>query len=223
VQQVSQFMHIPSHLHLHPVTSFHSGILVISRAYGYLLNPCGSYFKPFKDVGFCYGRGGGIALLWRSSYNCSIVNFSQNHINVQVTDQVNGNWRLTGFYGFPNGATEKKGRTDRAHWLINGFRSAVTDAGLIDVHMEGHPLTWFKSLGTIQAVKERLDRALTNDGWFQLFPNAILENLPALVSDHYPILLIREPGNNNMRMLGQLIMTFMILFMIIGIPMANKL
>ncbi|PNX88376.1 endonuclease/exonuclease/phosphatase family protein, partial [Trifolium pratense] len=177
----------------HPVTSFHSGILVISRAYGYLLNPCGSYFKPFKDVGFCYGRGGGIALLWRSSYNCSIVNFSQNHINVQVTDQVNGNWRLTGFYGFPNGATEKKGRTDRAHWLINGFRSAVTDAGLIDVHMEGHPLTWFKSLGTIQAVKERLDRALTNDGWFQLFPNAILENLPALVSDHYPILLIREP------------------------------
>ncbi|CAJ2679442.1 unnamed protein product [Trifolium pratense] len=124
------------------------------------------------------GRGGGgIALLWRSSYNCSIVNFSQNHINVQVTDQVNGNWRLTGFYGFPNG---------------------VTDAGLIDVHMEGHPLTWFKSLGTIQAVKERLDRALANDGWFQLFPNAILENLPALVSDHYPILLIREPGNNNM-------------------------
>ncbi|PNX78270.1 hypothetical protein L195_g034247, partial [Trifolium pratense] len=91
----------------HPVTSFHSGILVISRAYGYLLNPCGSYFKPFKDVGFCYGRGGGIALLWRSSYNCSIVNFSQNHINVQVTDQVNGNWRLTGFYGFPNGGRRR--------------------------------------------------------------------------------------------------------------------
>jgi hypothetical protein len=50
-------------------------------------------------------------------------------------------------------ATEKKGRTGRAPSLINGFRSAVKDAVLMDVHMEGHPFTWFKSLGTIRAVE----------------------------------------------------------------------
>ncbi|MCI77735.1 endonuclease/exonuclease/phosphatase family protein, partial [Trifolium medium] len=33
--------------------------------------------------------------------------------------------------------SEKKGRNERAPWLINGFRSAVLDSGLVDVHMEG--------------------------------------------------------------------------------------
>jgi hypothetical protein len=31
---------------------------------------------------------------------CSIVNFSQHHINVQVTDQVHGNWHLGGLMAF---------------------------------------------------------------------------------------------------------------------------
>jgi hypothetical protein len=173
------------------------------------------------------GRGGGIALMWRSSFHCSVINFSSNHVDVEVEDNVNGNWRLTGFYGFPGSGrrrdswnflrqlsqssnlpwcilgdfndillpSEKKGRNDRAPWLINGFRSAVLDSGLVDIHMEGYPFTWFKSLGTFRAVEERLDRALANDAWFQKFPNAILENMPAPASDHYPILLVCEPGN----------------------------
>jgi hypothetical protein len=69
------------------------------------------------------------------------------------------------------------------------------DSGLTDVHMEGYPFTWFKSLGTHRAVEERLDRALANEAWSNLFPNAILENLSAPASDHYPILLVRQPGS----------------------------
>ncbi|XP_045822393.1 uncharacterized protein LOC123915300 [Trifolium pratense] len=171
------------------------------------------------------GRGGGLAFMWRSSFHCSVTNFSSNHVDVEVADAVNGNWRLTGIYGFPGSgrrrdswnflkqlsqisslpwcvfgdfndilsSSEKKGRNDRAPWLINGFRSAVLESGLADVHMEGYPFTWFKSLGTFRAVEERLDRALANDAWFHKFPNAVLENLPAPASDHYPILLVREP------------------------------
>ncbi|GAU21712.1 hypothetical protein TSUD_180560 [Trifolium subterraneum] len=99
-------------------------------------------------------------------------------------------------------ASEKKGRTDRAALLINGFRSTVSDAGLLDVHVESYPCTWFKSLGTERAVEERLDRALVNEQWFKLYPNAILENLPAPASDHYPILLTREPVSNNRRVIS---------------------
>ena len=55
--------------------------------------------------------------------------------------------------------------------------------------VKGYPFTWFKSLGTSRAVEERLDRALANNAWFNLFPNALLENLVAPASDHYPILL----------------------------------
>jgi len=73
--------------------------------------------------------------------------------------------------------------------LINGFRQAILDSGLSDVPVEGYPFTLFKSLGTPRALKERLDRALANNAWFNLFPHANLKNLVAPTSDHYPILL----------------------------------
>lgn len=87
-------------------------------------------------------------------------------------------------------AQEKKGRAERPNSLIRGFRKAVEDAGLIDMHMEGYPFTWFKSLGIPRAVEEKLDRALA---WMQIFPHARLENLIAPSSDHYPILVERTP------------------------------
>ncbi|KEH33512.1 endonuclease/exonuclease/phosphatase family protein [Medicago truncatula] len=90
-------------------------------------------------------------------------------------------------------ASEKRGRNLRANWLINGFRQAVLDSGLVDVPVEGYPFTWFKSLGTPRAMEERLDRALANSDWFNLFPTAILENLAAPSSDHYPVLLNITP------------------------------
>jgi hypothetical protein len=42
-------------------------------------------------------------------------------------------------------------------------------------------------------VEERLDRALGNTSWFNLFPNATVETLVAPASDHYPILLNCSP------------------------------
>ncbi|MCI09869.1 endonuclease/exonuclease/phosphatase family protein, partial [Trifolium medium] len=68
-------------------------------------------------------------------------------------------WCIIGDFNDILSATEKKGRAERSPWLINGFRSAVADAGLTDVHMEGYPFTWFKSLGTVRAFEEKLDRA----------------------------------------------------------------
>ncbi|KEH29019.1 endonuclease/exonuclease/phosphatase family protein [Medicago truncatula] len=146
-----------------------------------------------------------------------LVNYSNNHITVEFFDSVHGTWRLTGYYGYPNGErrraaweflrqlsnqyadpwcifgdfndimddSEKRGRTSRPWWLINGFRQVVLDFGLTDVPFEGYPFTWFKSLGTPRTVEERLDRALAN--------NSNLENLVAPTSDHYSILLNRNP------------------------------
>ncbi|GAU47653.1 hypothetical protein TSUD_27780 [Trifolium subterraneum] len=78
--------------------------------------------------------------------------------------------------------------------IINGFLFVVADFGLIDVHMEGYPFTWFKSLGTIRAVEEKLDRALATEHWLTMFPNVIIKNMPVPGSDHYPIMLIKETG-----------------------------
>jgi hypothetical protein len=81
----------------------------------------------------------------------------------------------------------------RAPWLINGFRQAVLDSGLSDVPVTSYQYSWFKHLGIVRAVEERLDRALANNDWFGLFPNAKLQNLVAPVSDHYPIFLECSP------------------------------
>ncbi|GAU25702.1 hypothetical protein TSUD_216310 [Trifolium subterraneum] len=174
--------------------------------------------------GFREGRGGGIAMLWKISLKCQITKYSLNHIDLEVSDDVRGNWRITGFYGFPEGGRrreswnflcqlsqtsqlpwciigdyndilsfdEKKGRSDRPNWLINDFRDAVLDAGLIDIELIGYPFTWFKSLGTDRVVEEKLDRALANVEWCNLFIHAKLECLTSTASDHYPLLLSWE-------------------------------
>ena len=89
--------------------------------------------------------------------------------------------------------SEKKGRTDRPTWLINGFREAVSDAGLIDIHMEGYDFTWFKSLGTVRVVEEKLDRNLATDKWFDLFPIGRLRCLTTTTSNYYPLLVETMP------------------------------
>jgi len=88
--------------------------------------------------------------------------------------------------------SEKRGRTLRPNWLINGFRQAILDSGLY-VLVEGYPFTCFKSLSTSRVVEERLDRALANNAWFNLFPDVVLENLVGPASDHCPILLNCSP------------------------------
>lgn len=42
-------------------------------------------------------------------------------------------------------------------------------------------------------VQERLDRVLANSDWCILFPDAMVQHLPRLHSDHCPILLCCEP------------------------------
>lgn len=68
--------------------------------------------------------------------------------------------------------------------MINGFRLDIFGSGLIDIYMEGYPFTWFKSLDTPRAVEERLDKAIANNEWFRLFPNAKVENLVVSAFDH---------------------------------------
>lgn len=52
----------------------------------------------------------------------------------------------------------------------------------------------------MRAVEEKLDRALANNNWMQMFPNAKSENLVALSFDDFPILLdrtlVEQPRRN---------------------------
>lgn len=47
------------------------------------------------------GRSGGIGVFWRCSSTCSLLSFSNNHVDMEILDNAIGGWCLTGFYGFP--------------------------------------------------------------------------------------------------------------------------
>jgi endonuclease/exonuclease/phosphatase family metal-dependent hydrolase len=97
-------------------------------------------------------------------------------------------WCIIGDFNDIIAPSMKKGRNDRATWLINDFCSAVLDCGLTDIHIKGYSFTWFKSLGMIRAVEEKLDHALATETWHNYCPHVILKNLSAFASDHYPII-----------------------------------
>ncbi|GAU34086.1 hypothetical protein TSUD_255820 [Trifolium subterraneum] len=172
------------------------------------------------------GRSGGLAIMWKESVKCTVLNYSRNFINLVVEDNEKGNWRLTCYYGYPErnrrkmawdllrelrdmstlpwcvigdfndllSQEDKRGLLPHPNWLCSGFRSAVNDCDLTDIHLEGYPFTWIKSRGTDHVIEERLDRALASSEWLSIFPNAKLINLLSSHSDHSPILLQCSPA-----------------------------
>lgn len=48
------------------------------------------------------GRSGGLAILWRQLFDCAVLSYSLNFINVVVSTARGPNWRFIGFYGYPD-------------------------------------------------------------------------------------------------------------------------
>jgi len=44
---------------------------------------------------------GGLAILWKHPFDCNLLNYSTNFINMEVSHPNFPRWRLTGFYGCP--------------------------------------------------------------------------------------------------------------------------
>ncbi|XP_057779716.1 uncharacterized protein LOC130998302 [Salvia miltiorrhiza] len=82
------------------------------------------------------GRSGGLCMMWKNSYNCSILGYSRNHIDLCITN-ANGNWRLTGYYGFPERSRRRDSWTllrrlagvNNLSWLIIGDFNDLLDPG----------------------------------------------------------------------------------------------
>ncbi|KAL8126011.1 hypothetical protein AgCh_013344 [Apium graveolens] len=55
---------------------------------------------------------------------------------------------------------------------MEGFKSAVTDCGLMDLGFNGSEFTWEKSRGTSSWMQIRLDRGLVTTEWQVMFPRA---------------------------------------------------
>ncbi|TYG76839.1 hypothetical protein ES288_D03G146900v1 [Gossypium darwinii] len=71
------------------------------------------------------------------------------------------------------------------------FREMIEVSQLYDISFKGQRFTWF-GLRDQAWVKERLDRALVNLDWMEACPNTQGFNLPAIGSDHSPMVVFSD-------------------------------
>ncbi|XP_039687081.1 uncharacterized protein [Medicago truncatula] len=142
---------------------------------------CCPYFGATLDKVDRTGRGGGLALFWHHTSSCNLVDFSNNHITVEIIDSVLGPWRLTCYYGYPNG-----GRRIPAWNFLRQLANQFTG-----------PWCIFGDFNDILDASEKRGRNnipqwLINGFRQAVIDSASVETLVEPASDHYPILTRRN-------------------------------
>ncbi|XP_074352956.1 uncharacterized protein LOC141692116 [Apium graveolens] len=98
-------------------------------------------------------------------------------------------WCLIGDFNNVTSQNDKAGGIPYPQRLIQGFREVLNDCNLVDMELRGYPYTWERGAGTSEWIEVRLDRAIVNIPFLDVFTDATLTNLEISTSDHCPILL----------------------------------
>lgn len=161
---------------------------------------------------------GGLALLWKKDVAVDILIDNQNYIDTYISFKgksfhstfVYGEpdiskrlpvwnslsniaairdspWFLTGDFNEITSNAEKSGGVERPESSFSNFRSFLSASDLFDLKHTGNFLSWRGQRGT-HLVHCRLDRAMANSSWSDVFPNARSHYLQLEASDHRPLL-----------------------------------
>ncbi|KAL8526940.1 hypothetical protein ACS0TY_015983 [Phlomoides rotata] len=127
------------------------------------------------------GRSRGLCIIWNPSTLCNVLSYSNNHIDVLVTE-LNKTWRFTGFYGYPN-------RNNRLQsWnLLRSLSSAS-------------PLPWLcmGDYNDLLGPEDKRGRVEHPNWLFQGFRNAVSDcNLVDLPLVGYQFTWCRSKGTRN--------------------------
>lgn len=164
------------------------------------------------------GVSGGLALSWKDSVHLEVLFSSPNVIDTRVefnsktffvsyiygapnredrprfwqlmTDIRLGRtepWLLTGDFNDLLDNTEKVGGPLRWEGSFLSFRNFVSQYGLWDLQFSGNSLSW-RGTRYSHFIQSRLDRAMANLDWMEMFPAARCEYLRFEGSDHRPLL-----------------------------------
>ncbi|XP_057734711.1 uncharacterized protein LOC130950198 [Arachis stenosperma] len=88
---------------------------------------------------------------------------------------------------------EKVGMHPKPTSQIDTFRYFIDKNALMDLELQGTKYTWFSNPRNGFVTKERIDRVLANWEWREAFQHATLSALPAISSDHTPLVLNVTP------------------------------
>ncbi|XP_042972741.1 uncharacterized protein LOC122304536 [Carya illinoinensis] len=112
-----------------------------------------------------------------------------------IKPSVNLPWICIGDFNEILHSYEKFGAADRPFRMMEDFRTAMEDCALREVPFQGDFFTWSNKREGDSFTKEKLDRALGNQAWFDCFPDCHISTLAAQCSDHAPILLLLSCEN----------------------------
>jgi endonuclease/exonuclease/phosphatase family metal-dependent hydrolase len=106
-----------------------------------------------------------------------------------ISAGVSGPWIVIGDFNETCCQYEHFSKIRRSEAQMAAFRSALSDCGLIDIGFRGLPWTYDNKQVGERNVKVRLDHAVANTNYLQMFPDSLVEHLVSSRSDHCPILL----------------------------------
>lgn len=172
---------------------------------------------------------GGLALLWKQEVNLEVLNSNANCIDTRIVFEgkvfyssfVYGDtdrpkcrqlwehllslnaireapWFLTGDFNDLLNNEEKDGGPTRAEGSFSELRTFFSEGDLYDLQHTGDYLSWRGQRGD-HFVRCRLDRAVANSDWAELFPKAHSQYMAYEGSDHRPIISYFEPDKKKRR------------------------
>lgn len=103
-------------------------------------------------------------------------------------------WMIIGDFNCILSLNEKLGGVQRTTNYMNQFMNFLSDTALMSLPCSGSSLTWCNNHQHDTRIYERLDRAVVNASWLNLYPLVVLNNLPIVSSDHGPICLTLDPA-----------------------------
>jgi hypothetical protein len=111
-----------------------------------------------------------------------------------ISQSMSGSWMIAGDFNDIASQEEKKGGAPASARKCNNFLDNINKCKLMDTGSVGTKFTWRGPL--VQGhdrIFERLDRAMCNDEWRIMFPEAIVKVLTRIeFSDHHPIIILLQ-------------------------------
>ncbi|KAI9128709.1 hypothetical protein K1719_000192 [Acacia pycnantha] len=101
-----------------------------------------------------------------------------------LASNISSPWLLAGDFNAILHQDERRGGSVHRARGCSFFNKFLHSNGLVDLEFSGPRFTWRRG-----SLLMRLDRAVCNTLWLQLFPNSSVDHLPKIMSDHRPIMI----------------------------------
>lgn len=98
-------------------------------------------------------------------------------------------WICAGGFNEILSTDEHFGRNNREEWQMEGFRNVVDECRFGDLGYSSLPYTWDNRQQGEDNVKVRLDRALGDDRFQEIFDNTTVKHVQTIESDHCALLI----------------------------------